>query len=188
MNRAPFFILVHLIAVLLADNQNAVAQSGQSRYVTFDLDKCAVVERDEENGSIIQRCDGPGGFAFHVAEGDLRFFLGYGPKAREQRAFTQTLPPFNTIHNTLELRSYPGEKDPYAVILRYFTDSGLSDGSPNGQVLVVTKLAGGEACHTAYIDALANKNANELARQAADDSEVFDCAADEPQIVGKSPM
>ena len=54
-----------------------------------------------------------------------------------------------------------------------------------GQVLVVTKVAPDATCHIAYVDALANKNANELARQAADETAMeFDCA-NEPRIVGK---
>jgi hypothetical protein len=62
----------------------------------------------------------------------------------------------------------------------------MGDGSPKGQVLVVTKLDGIDACHMAYVDALANPNANELARQAADNGENFICTTDEPRIVGKS--
>jgi hypothetical protein len=79
---------------------DANAQPAQSRYVKFDLDTCAVVERDQESGSVVQHCEGSGGFAFYVAEGDLRIFLGYGPKGREQRSFSQTLPPFNSIHDS----------------------------------------------------------------------------------------
>jgi hypothetical protein len=165
---------------------DASAQPAQSRYVKFDLDKCTVVERDEESGSVVQHCKGADGFAFYVADGDLRFFLSYGPNGREQRSFRQTLPPFNSINDMLELRSLIGAKEPHATILRYFTDSGMGDGSPKGQVLVVTKLDGIDACHMAYVDALANPNANELARQAADSGETFNCATDEPRIVGKS--
>ncbi|UXN74462.1 hypothetical protein N8D56_04770 [Devosia sp. A8/3-2] len=40
-------------------------------------------------------------------------------------------------------------------------------------MLVVTQLAEGQTCHIAYIDALANDNANELARQAADKAGKF---------------
>ena len=54
-----------------------------------------------------------------------------------------------------------------------------------GQVLVVTKIAPGATCHVAYVDALANPDANELARKAADEKAVdFDCE-NEPEIVGK---
>jgi hypothetical protein len=179
-------IAIGMVAILLAGSMDASAQPAQNRYVKFDLDKCTVVERDEESGSVVQHCKGADGFAFYVADGDLRFFLGYGPNGREQRSFHHALQPFNSINDTLELRSLIGAKEPHATTLRYFTDSGMGDGSPKGQVLVVTKLDGIDACHMAYVDALANPNANELARQAADNGETFNCATDEPRIVGKS--
>jgi hypothetical protein len=52
-------------------------------------------------------------------------------------------------------------------------------------VLVVTQLAEGNSCHIAYVDALANKDANELARAAADKSGKFNCAKDEPEVIGE---
>jgi hypothetical protein len=52
-------------------------------------------------------------------------------------------------------------------------------------VLVVTKIRPDGVCHIAYVDALANKNANELARQAADTMNAgFDCESQAPVIVG----
>jgi hypothetical protein len=50
-----------------------------------------------------------------------------------------------------------------------------------GQVLVVTRLAPGPVCHIGYIDARANPNANELAREIADmHARSFRCATDKP--------
>jgi len=50
----------------------------------------------------------------------------------------------------------------------------------------VTKLAPGATCHIAYVDALANPDANDLARKAADEkASDFDCDKDEPEFVGK---
>ncbi len=73
---------------------------------------------------------------------------------------------------------------PHATILRYYTDS--SNGK-KGQVLVVSKYDNGESCHMAYIDALANKNANKLAQFIADRlSDNFNCEKDQAIIVGKS--
>jgi hypothetical protein len=49
----------------------------------------------------------------------------------------------------------------------------------------VTRLAPGGVCHIGYVDALANANANELARKIADERAAsFHCNADEPTIVG----
>jgi len=68
--------------------------------------------------------------------------------------------------------------------VRYFT-ADPETGEDKGQVLVVTQLVEGNTCHVAYVDALANKDANELARKAADESGDFDCATDEPEVIGK---
>lgn len=162
------------------------AFSATSRYVELDLEQCEIVDRDEQVGSVRWRCSGPNGYPIHVGEGDLRYFLGYGPNASNQRVNRQTLRPFNRIHDTLELRYREGAETPYASILRYFTHRGGGEDKPEGQVLVVTKIDGPRACHVAYVDALANPNANRLARQAADEAEDFNCESDEPEIVGKS--
>jgi hypothetical protein len=170
----------------------ASAQQAESRYVKFNSDACKVLERDEESGSVIERCNNDGDFPIYLAEGDLRHFIGYGPNGLNQRAFSQTLTPFNRANNVVELRYFAGAGEPHAAILRYYTDAGMGDGSAKGEVLVVTKLDGDEACHVAYIDARANPGeANELAREAADGDEGFDCLRDEPQVIGKtgvSPM
>jgi len=50
---------------------------------------------------------------------------------------------------------------------------------------VVTRLAPGATCQIAYVDALANPDANELARKVADEKAAgFDCE-NEPEYVGK---
>ena len=76
---------------------------------------------------------------------------------------------------------------PYAIIVRFHTSR---DGR-NGDVLVVSKVSDTEACHVAYIDALANPDAIALARRIADrQAKGFDCRQD-PQTegaTGKSPM
>ena len=70
-----------------------------------------------------------------------------------------------------------GAGSPVATILRWYTAApdGAGD-KTEGQVLVVTQLRPGATCHIAYIDALANKNANEMARHIADQQAgSFDC-------------
>ena len=54
---------------------------------------------------------------------------------------------------------------PYAAIVRYFT---AVDGA-KGEVLVVSRITATEACHVAYIDALATPEAIVLARRVADE-------------------
>ena len=98
----------------------------------------------------------------------------------------QTLPPFNRLGEKLEwrLNNDLGRWMPIATIVRYHT-ADPETGEDKGQVLVVTQLVEGNSCHIAYVDALANDNANELAREAADKAGEFDCASDEVEIIGE---
>lgn len=152
-----------------------------SAYTDLDLNECLVLDADDFGAS--WSCPGYKGYPLMVTEGDLRFSLIYGFGAK--MADGQTLPPFNTLGDKLEWRlsNDLGRWMPIATIVRYHT-ADPQTGQDKGQVLVVTQLVEGNSCHIAYIDALANANANELARQAADTSGKFDCASDEVEIVG----
>jgi hypothetical protein len=175
----PLACLAALLLLPLA----AHAQQASSVYSTFNLKKCAVISKDADTGDIVQRCKGSGGFEFFIADGDLRTYVGYGPNGLDQKAFTQTLSPFNSVNDTVEFRVRGTGSAPFAAILRYRTAD--EDGKERGQVLVVTKIDGKEACHMAYIDARANPAANALARDTADSmAPGFDCARDEPKVVG----
>ncbi|GBE43260.1 hypothetical protein BMS3Bbin10_01336 [bacterium BMS3Bbin10] len=153
------------------------AQAGQisSLYTPLDLGKCQLVESNpDEGGSAVWDCKGYKGMRVRVAEGDLRFFVSFGPNAEKQTAASQTLAPFNTIHKTLEWRveRKGGEWVPFATILRYFWDS---DGR-KGQTLVVTKLGADDACQVAHIAASGNPRANRQARRIADrQARGYDC-------------
>jgi hypothetical protein len=185
MNRLPSFMPILLTALMLSlpGASGGAAQQISSVYTEFDLNHCVIVEKVEETGSIVQRCRALDGFPVFIAEDDLRFFVGYGPAGRKQKAFNQTLPPFNSIHNKIEFRIRSGARHPFAAILRYFTDAG--SGRPKGQMLVVTKIDGAQACHIAYIDAVANPDANALAQKAADTmAPDFNCARDAARTVG----
>ena len=152
-----------------------------SAYTDLDLDACLVLDADDFGAS--WSCPGYKGYPLMVTEGDLRFSLVYGFGAKA--ADGQTLPPFNRLGEKLEWRlsNELGRWMPIATIVRYHT-ADPETGEDKGQVLVVTQLVEGNSCHIAYIDALANKNANELAREAADKAGEFDCAGDEVEIVG----
>ena len=156
---------------------HATAQEASSVYTGLDLGKCLILtteEEAEENQGAEWVCEGHNRVVVWIAEGDLRYFLGYGSRGRDQCGYRQTLAPFHTVHTTLEWRLKGGE--PVATILRYFIDM---DGQKS-QHLVVTKLGDGEACHMAVVDA-SQPNANALARQAADQyAEDFDCETDQP--------
>lgn len=162
----------------------AKAQSGMmSIYTDLNLDECMVLEADDFGAS--WACPGYRGYPLMVQEGDLRFSLRYGFNIDKNNAGFQTLPPFNSLGSKLEWRlsNASGRWLPVATIVRYFT-ADPETGEDSGQVLVVTQLQEGNTCHIAHIDARANANANELARQAADKAGDFDCLTDEVEIIG----
>lgn len=157
------------------------AGAAESAYTPLVLEKCDAVTPPAmaEQGAVF-RCKGYGGMAVRVAEGDLRMFVSYGNRARDQTAARQTLPMFNTTGETLEWRVEDGK--PVATILRYHWDS---DGLSKGSTLVVTKLGETDACHVAYVRAEANPDANRLAREIADkDARRFSCERDRPRTYG----
>jgi hypothetical protein len=152
-----------------------------SAYTDLNLDECLVLDADDFGA--IWACPGYKGYPLMVTEGDLRFSLiyGFGAKAGDG----QTLPPFNRLGEKLEWRlsNDLGRWMPIATIVRYHT-ADPETGEDKGQVLVVTQLVEGNSCHIAYVDALANDKANELAREAADKAGDFDCVSDEVEIIG----
>lgn len=163
----------------------ALAQSGlTSAYTDLNLDAdCLVLEADDFGAT--WACPGYKGYPLRVQEGDLRFSLSYGFEPDNNAVGFQTLPPFNRLGEKLEWRlsNASGQWLPVATIVRYFT-ADVETGEDKGQVLVVSKVAPGDSCHIAYVDALANADANQLARDAADQAADFDCATDEPEVIG----
>jgi hypothetical protein len=176
------------LVVVAGSIGSAQAQFNQSEYTDLDLDNCTVVSSDDFGST--WACSGYKGIPVMVAEGDLRMMVSYGLKSTEERAAEQTLPPFNHLGEKIEWRlsNVEGGYKPFATILRYFVqrmDAETGEEKGEGQVLVVTKVAPGATCQVAWIDAQANPDANELARQTADEKVPdFDCA-NEPEIVGK---
>ena len=154
-----------------------------SFYTDLKLDDCSITETNDFG--TIWACPGYRGIPVMVAEDDLRFMVSYGLKSTEERAASQTLPPLNSLGQTIEWRvsNKAGRWKPYATIIRYLIDA--HEDKNHGEVLAVTRVAEGATCQIAFVDALANADANELARQAADAHGFdFDCSK-EPEIVGK---
>lgn len=171
------------VAALVLGAGPAAAQQIESSYTDLDLNLCTVVQSDDFGTT--WACPGLKGLPVMVAEGDLRMFVSYGLTSTTEKAAQQTLSPFNRLGDTIEWRvsNAEGQWKPFATILRFHTQG--AEGEPDGEILVVTKVAPGATCHVAYIDAAANPDANALARQAADEkASGFDCAG-EPEYVGK---
>ncbi len=172
---------------------SVLANPVRSRLTTIELKACTVLQRHTDGNAY--RCSGLKGYPIYFAEGDLRSFVSFGPSPATRRAAKQTLRPFNTVFEprrtraTVEwrFRRVAGADQPYAAIMRLFT----SNGSAKGEVLVVTRITAGDACHAAYIDAKANVDAMAMARAAADDLGADVACGGEPKVIGargKSPM
>jgi hypothetical protein len=184
LRRRVAIVLKHLGLALLGVGLAALpAQAAfNSAYTDLDLDQCLLLDADDFGAS--WACPGYKGYPLKVMEGDLRFSLAYGFGDNNQNG-TQTLSPFNELGPKLEWRlsNASGRWLPIATIVRYHTADPVT-GENKGQVLVVSQIAEGNSCHIAYVDALANENANALAREAADEAGDFDCANDEVEIIG----
>lgn len=159
-----------------------------SAYTEHDIETdetCSIAFDDTEYGAIGYRCEsGLDGISVWISDFDARMAVSYGPDGGNEMAASQTLPPFNTVGNTIEWRLRDGEA--FATILRWYTSVDDSEGGMyEGQVLVVTRLGQGNTCHVARIDALANDDANALAREAADTMAAgFDCDSDDIATIG----
>lgn len=164
----------------------AEAQSLRSAYTDTDLDQCTMVAAYELGGT--WACPGYRGFPLMIAEGDLRMFVSYGFGAPEEIVAGQGFPQFNHIGARLEwlLADHPERGEiPVGTILRYYL-AAPDYQDPDEQVLVVTQIAPGNSCHIAYVDARANADANQMARDAAIALVgQVDCASTEPRIVGR---
>lgn len=178
------------LAVVLA--QSVSAQEIKSAYTTFDTDKCRHIKSKDVEDYGSWRCRGLNGIDIKVSAGDQRMQVTFGNAPEdEDLAASQSFPGFNNIYKgTVEWRgeALPGGKiKPFATILRWnvVTDSDhVNARGPvvaTGRVLVVTRLGPGGVCHVGYIDARSTPNANEVARQVADDkARNFRCGKDEP--------
>ncbi len=147
----------------------AVTLFQKSAFTTVDRKVCQLLRPNEQ----AYLCPGLDAYPLYFSEIDGRTFIASGTAPETSQAARQTLAAFNTpfVHRhdraTVEWRFTIKDKRrvPFAMIIRYFTT--VADGR-SGEVLVVTRIAGSEACHVAYVDALANPDAIVLARNIAD--------------------
>jgi hypothetical protein len=101
-------------------------------------------------------------------------------EAAKEPAAQASFGPFKVALPSIEWRT--AGNNPFAIIQRWRTAD--SDAKP---MLVVTKLPPGAVCPVAYVDAAANPNADDLAREAADQiARDFKCGTDQPKVLGTS--
>lgn len=172
----------------------AVTRFQRSVYSAFNPADCEAAAPPAE-GARAYLCPGLPGYPVYYVEANGRVYLGLGTSPQWSKSATQTLSVENalsarasrrvTIEWRVSIRN--GRNVPYAAIVRAFT----SANGDRGQVLVVYKIAGSEACHDAYVDALANAQPIVLAHAFADEAgRAFDCSAPARILgaTGKSPM
>lgn len=170
---------------------SANAQSVGSSYSSTAPKDCRQIGKPSDlDGSTTRVCPGKDGLVVLIAEDDLREVVSVGrnrKQAAEEPAANVWFAPFNSSQTTIEWRNAGAR--PFAMIQRWhIADNSDPDrkGRPNTKaMLVVTRLPPGPVCHVAYVDAIANPTANELARKAADDfARGFVCGKDEVKIIG----
>jgi hypothetical protein len=168
----------------------ASAQTFSSSYTSSAEKDCRTIGKPKDV-STKQVCPGKSGLVVLISEDDLRQTVSVGPDhvaAAKEPAAETWFAPFNSTGQTVEWRAVDGK--PFAIIQRWLiADNNDLDkaGTPTSKpMLAVTRLPPGPVCHVAYIDGQANRNANELARQAADEfARDFKCGKDEVKVVGE---
>jgi hypothetical protein len=176
------------VCVIIPPHTSATSQTIESAYTDLDLDKCRHAPSREAEDYGFWRCQGFAGIPVRVSAGDQRTYVSYGKDAEVEPAARQTFPSFNSIDKTKiewRLEKQAGQRKPFATIARWHVKIDQDNKPSRGRVLVVTRL-GDLVCHVGYVDALANKEANSLARDLADKhARAFNCHDDVPIILGE---
>jgi hypothetical protein len=160
----------------------ASVHAAESVYTPLDLKTCSRTTEDTE--SVTWACRGVNGIRVYVTDSDARMSVSYGKNAEQEPAATTWFRPLNSTGPTIEWRTERSDIKPYATIVRWFLRD--PERSARWSVLVVTRLGPGQVCHIAYIDADTNPNANELARQAADEyARGFRCNVEAVRTIGR---
>lgn len=179
-----------LLVLALGPIAPASAQTFSSSYTSTAEKDCRTVGKPRDGGAT-QVCPGKSGLVVVISEDDLRQTVSVGSTqaaAAKEPAAQTWFAPFNSTGNTVEWRAADGP--PFAIIQRWLiadNDDLDKGGSPISKpMLAVTRLPPGPVCHVAYIDGQANRNANEVARRAADEfARDFKCGKDEVKVVGE---
>ena len=190
---------VHTLPALILLCLSAPAQAASSVYTDAAIDKgCENVgtpaPEDADMGNVSLKCRGYQDYAFYFNAYDNRESTYFGHLSKEiLDSAGETFEMFNYIGGKIEWR-LDDEGVPRATILRYRLqnlnpETYEPDKAHEGQVLVISRVGQpGDmtGCVTAYVDALENKDANELARKLADEQAPdFPCGKKKPVFHGK---
>ncbi len=185
------FVSFGLVVGSALPHRAASALEASSAYIKIDVRRQCSHARGadvEDYGS--WRCKGYAGVALWLSAGDQRMQVSFGPTAAKEMAASETLGPFNSFYEgVIERRleaNHGGKARPFATTVRWSVKRPVDERETSGRVLVVTRVAAGGVCHVGYVDALADANADDLAREIADKhARGFRCGKDKPMILGK---
>lgn len=180
------FKLFTVVAGSLISFAASAAFANSSTYTDI-VDKSCKTLSEYEAGAT-SKCAGLGDYPVYIKDGDARLSVFYGQIAEIliDKGF-ESFGAFNNIGDKIEWR-LDDDGQPIAAILRWYIsnhddDTGQYSEKTRGQVLVVSRVAqpeDGLSCVVGYVDARANKSANELARKVADEeASSFACGYNE---------
>lgn len=172
--------------------QVAQAIGNTSIYTEFDAKRCRQLPKGKSPADqAAWLCPGHGKIQVKLEVADERMAVSYIGTAKEEGAKFETFPAFNDVYaGRIEWRLKAGTA--FATILRWNVmtqrdiETAKGPTKPSGRILVVTRLGPGGSCHVGYVDAVANADANEIARALADENaQAFKCGTDKPEVRGK---
>lgn len=176
---------VAIFGLLMTLPAMSPAAAAESVYTTlnFNDDSCkpvnpVVTQEEQDMGVVAVTCPGYKGYSVQFNSDDERETVHYGdPQTATTGAAWESFSPFNSIVDKVEWRIEKGV--PFAAIQRFMISTGEEEPAPGsnakgpvkGQVLVISKVGQPgqpSGCVVGLVDALANPDANDLARSTAD--------------------
>jgi hypothetical protein len=162
-----------------------------SAYSSLAARNCWIDGPGKVEDSATRVCRGKATLVVLVSKDDKRETISVGrnrDEAAKEPAAQTYFGPFNSALPSIEWRI--AGNNPFAMIQRWqiadIVDQTTNNAGPDAKpLLVVSRLPPGAVCPVAYVDAAANPNADELARQAADQiARDFKCGSDEAKVLG----
>lgn len=185
-----------IVTALFLISAPATAQVVESVYTNLNFETDCVwsfsefEEEAAQGGTAV--CEGLDGYPVYLSDFDDRQYLNFGPDS-DQSDVLGGFVGFNYVNDVVEWRLH--DKQPIAVIIRWFVSAydEATEGFVEAQILTVMTVADPAlpvdqrfSCPVAYVDALANANANQLARQVAFlAAPNFRCGVDQAIYVGE---
>jgi hypothetical protein len=188
---APIVLASAALAVAIFGSQAPAQPIAVSAYSSLAARNCWIDGPGRVEDSPTRVCRGKATLVVLVSKDDKRETISVGrnrDEAAKEPAAQTFFGPFNSALPSIEWRI--AGNNPFAMIQRWriadMVDQTIgSAGADAKPLLVVSRLPPGAVCPVAYVDAAANPNADELARQAADQiARDFKCGSEEAKVLG----